>query len=284
MTATVSQATSCRQTWTALNWLLVTALATLLPHVARAEMRDISALVAEAGVDPETSTMVVVRLSDGRHWISNVGRATTRFIPASTSKIPHTLIALEIGVVDTDTIIEWDGKRRWLDSWNKDQTLPSAYRNSAVWAYQHFARQIGHQTMAAWITRFDYGNHDIGSDENLTTYWLRGPLEISASEQIDFLSKLAEQSLPLSNQTYAKALEIMMADNGADWTLYAKTGWHYDETGMDIGWYVGWVDRAGDRYAFALNMDMPSSDYVRLRVSTVRFVLDALDIAPAAGG
>lgn len=61
------------------------------------------------------------------------------FSPASTFKIPNTLIALNEGVVTKDSVIVWDKKIREYESWNKDQTLLTAFKSSCVWCYQEFA-------------------------------------------------------------------------------------------------------------------------------------------------
>lgn len=59
---------------------------------------DLSQTIADNGLEVASSTMLVQRLSDGQVWVSNAVRSKERFSPASSSKIPHTLIALESGV------------------------------------------------------------------------------------------------------------------------------------------------------------------------------------------
>lgn len=227
--------------------------------------------------------MLVVRLEDGREWHSNPARAGTRFVPASTSKIPHTLIALETGYAEgPDTFFEWDGVERAFDAWNGDQTLATAYSRSAVWAYQRIAAELGSNTMRKWLTLFDYGNHDVGAPDEVTTYWLQGPLEISAREQVAFLGRLARNELPVKPGTLAAGKAIMRADRGDDWTMYAKTGWGMRPGQADIGWYVGWVEREpvdpepGPTWVFAFNLDMADEATRSLRVPAARAVLGAL--------
>jgi len=88
-------------------------------------------------------------------------RARTRFIPASTFKIPHALFALDAGIVrDEFQVFRWDGSRRDIESWNRDQDLRSSMRNSAVWVYQQFARQLGEERERAYLRRIGYGNED----------------------------------------------------------------------------------------------------------------------------
>lgn len=212
------------------------------------------------GAEPETTTLVIKRLSDNKVWISNVQRASNRYIPASTSKIPHTLIALETKQAEPETLFKWDGRERWVTSWNQNQTLTQAYKRSAAWVYQVITRRLGPDMMTLWLSRFEYGNYDIGSTNNVTKYWLEGPLEISALEQVDFLTKLSLQELPLSLSTYQKSRTIFKEQSNGYHTLYAKTGWVHDGKTTDIGWFVGWVETQdiSETYVFALNMDMPN--------------------------
>ena len=44
--------------------------------------------------------------------------------------------------------------------------------------YQQLAQKIGTVKMQENLSKIDYGNKNIG--KNLTTFWLRGPLKISA--------------------------------------------------------------------------------------------------------
>lgn len=246
---------------------------------------DISELVRSEGVDPATSALLIVRLEDGQEWVSGGSRIEARYPPASTSKIPHTLIALETGYANgPDTFFKWDGTLRFFDAWNQDQTLSSAYSISAVWVYQQIARELGHETMSHWIRQLEYGNQNIGSIDDLTTYWLRGPLEISAREQIQFLSKLATGALPVKPETLGLGKQIMLADQGEDWTLYAKTGWRSDGENIDIGWYVGWLQSLEDgqphTYIFAFNMDMTNKSDRAKRKKVVRSALSRLSVIP----
>lgn len=240
----------------------------------------VSAIEAKGAV-PETTTLVVKRLSDNKVWISNSNRATDRFIPASTSKIPHTLIALETEIASPETLFKWDSQERTFDSWNQDQTFIMAYRRSAAWVYQNIAQELGPKVMSSWLKKFDYGNYDIGTD-NVTEYWLAGPLEISALEQVDFLTRLAKRELPLSAETYDQSRTIFKNETKGSHTLYAKTGWMYDENAMDIGWFVGWVESEdlSESYVFALNMDMPNQGDQRKRKPIVMEALKTINAWP----
>ncbi|MEM9585446.1 MAG: penicillin-binding transpeptidase domain-containing protein [Pseudomonadota bacterium] len=247
-----------------------------LTSKAAADATDIGPSVAAAGGIVESTTIAVKRLSDGQLWIANPDRAELKVSPASTSKIPHSLIALENRLVTPETILQWDGIPRSNRAWNQNHTLQSAFQNSVVWVYQEIARTAGQTVMSDGLKRLDYGNATVGTIDQLTTYWLDDTLSISALEQIEFLTKLALERLPLSKATYATARDIMISDAGADWTMRSKTGWRYNKTDMDIGWFVGWLECGHETHVFALNMDMPDTRSLSKRKSVTYQVLQEI--------
>lgn len=267
-----------------LSLIVFLAMTIFAACAGKTSQKDIARWVKGAGIDPGASSLVIVRLSDNAQWISNPDRSAVRFPPASTSKIPHTLIALETGFATAKSEFKWDGTERQFTMWNQDQTLASAYARSAVWVYQSITSSLGRETMTGWIKKFGYGNMDIGSPSDLTTYWLTGPLEISAYEQIDFLRKLVQDELPLSDETMTEARQIMLSDTGPGWKMFSKTGWYMNDHTMDIGWFVGWlevenIDReVVDTYLFALNMDLESDEDRSKRKSAVYQAFARLNI------
>ena len=161
-------------------------------------------------------------------------------LPASTFKIPHALIALELGIVaDSSTMIPWDGLKYTVDSWNQDMTLKEAMQRSCVPCFQSFARNIGEERMSSWLQKIDYGNHDIGG--GIDTFWLDGDLRISPLEQLEFLEHLKSGKLPFSerSQSITKELIQQKTSTQSSYQFYGKTGL---ASNSQIGWYVGWVD------------------------------------------
>jgi beta-lactamase class D len=73
-------------------------------------------------------TFVAYKTDDYLIIASDRDRSGTAQLPASTFKIPNSIIALETGVVaDPDKdIFKWDGVKRSIEAWNKDHTLRSA--------------------------------------------------------------------------------------------------------------------------------------------------------------
>jgi beta-lactamase class D len=208
-------------------------------------------------------SMLVYDERDNRYLVFDRARAETRFTPASTFKVFNALVALETGAVkDEYEVIRWDGVKRGMENWNRDQSLASAMKFSAVWFYQEMARRAGATRMQAWIDQVGYGNRDIGG--GIDRFWLDGgKLRISALEQIGFLRRLAEGSLPFSPQAQEAVRRITIVDAAPDYILHAKTGWALRAAAdgkHDLGWIVGWVERDGRRWFFAMNMDMSRGD------------------------
>ena len=213
------------------------------------------------------------------------GRAAERFFPCSTFKIPNSLIALETAVApDAGFLIPYDAQRDpqqpgWLPDWPRDHTLRSAFRFSVVWYYQEIARRVGRRRMERYVRQFQYGNQDISGA--IDGFWLRGPLRISADEQVAFIQRLYEEKLGLAARTTAIVKEIMLADQGPGWRLSAKTG-ACGSGGDAVVWYVGFVEKEGNVSYFALNLGgAPYSQLAPLRISKTREILNGLGIIPA---
>ncbi|HLP60223.1 MAG TPA: class D beta-lactamase [Candidatus Deferrimicrobium sp.] len=221
-------------------------------------------------------TFILYDLEDDTYNIYNKERAEKGFLPASTFKILNSLIALETGAVkDQCEIIPWDQKVWRFDEWNQDQTLATAFRNSVVWAYQELARRIGKKQMQYWVDKVDYGNRDIS--EVIDTFWLEGNLQISARQQVEFLKKLYKNQFPFSQRTMDIVKEIMINEQGGTYILRGKTGWAA-RVAPQIGWFVGWLEKAGNVYFFALNIDILKRQDVDARVNLTKEVLKQLKL------
>lgn len=110
--------------------------------------------------------------------IYNKSRARQHFLPASTFKIPNSLIALECEVIgDENEIILWDSVERNISIWNKNHNLQTGIKYSVVWFYQELARRIGEERMQSWVKAMDYGNMEIGN--KIDNFWLEGELRIT---------------------------------------------------------------------------------------------------------
>lgn len=175
-----------------------------------------------------------------------------RLHPCSTFKILNSLIALDADVVkDENEIITWDGVKRTYDFWNKDHSMRSAIAVSAVWVYQEFAKRIGQELMQKKVLETNYGNND--TSQTLTDFWLgTGSLMISAHEQVSFLQKLIDETLPFSKRAMLRVKEILIVQQDEQRILAGKTG-----SCGGVGWFVGYsADKnKTEVFAFVLKGD-----------------------------
>ena len=221
------------------------------------------------------ATLIVASANAEVAHVYNKSRSIERFSPASTFKIPNTLIALDTNVVESkETVFRWDGTDKGLPQWNSDQTLESALKVSCVWCYQEVARKVGREKYETVLAQTGYGNHSTGSQVDL--FWLNGDLRISASEQVDFLRRLYDYELPFRDEHVDELKDIMLVEKSARYSLYAKSGWA--TTTPQVGWYVGFVETGTQTWFFAMNMQIDTREQVGLRKELTLASLQALGI------
>src|SRR4051812_14112506 len=169
-------------------------------------------------------TFVGYKTEDYLIIASDKDRPGQAFLPASTFKIPNSLIALETGVVeDPDKdVFKWDGVKRDIEAWNRDHTLRSAIAASAVPVYQEIARRIGAERMQQHVDLLDYGNHNIGG--GIDQFWLTGELRIDPIQQIDFVDRLRRGVLPVSKRSQDLVRDILPVTKVGEAVIRAKTG------------------------------------------------------------
>jgi beta-lactamase class D len=227
-------------------------------------------------------TFVLLDAQTGHTVRYDVERARTRFLPASTFKIPNALIALETGIASgPDFLLSRDStvaprEGWWPAAWSQDHTLRTALPSSLVWYFQELARRIGPERLQAYLERFRYGNQDIsgGTDR----FWLTGGLRISPDEQVEFLRRFYYGELGVSARSTELVKEFLVLEETAQYRLSGKTGWARleDPGAPGIGWLVGYVEREEEVYFFATNIGIRSNDDARARLGITKAILDEL--------
>lgn len=240
---------------------------------------------AENGV---TGCFEMFDLKRGEFTDYNPDRCSQRFIPASTFKIFNSLVALQTGAVpDEHTILKWDSVPRAVAAWNHDQDMEEAIRNSTVWYYQELARRIGEGKMQQYLNALHYGNRIIGG--KIDSFWLNGGLRISCDEQIEFLKDFYLNNFHFSPPVVDMVKKILVLNDTAGYRISGKTGWgimHAGETNekaMNIGWFIGYVEKGEDVYFFATNISAPEpapTDFGQLRIDITKRMLKDLGVIP----
>lgn len=236
--------------------------------VALAEDEAIAAVFARYKVD---GTIVLASLNNHTTMIHNNPRAYQRFPAASTFKILNTLIAVQENVVSSkDALFRWNGHVYPVAEWNRNQTLTSAFGVSCVWCYQQIAQYIKPEKYRAYINATEYGT--LKEPFVQTTFWLDGSLQVSASEQVNFLRGVYQHKFLFKPNAYDVLRQIMVVEQTPAMTMRAKTGLATMSQGR-VGWYVGYIEGQKGIWFFAMNMLIRSDADIPLRAKLTREVL-----------
>jgi beta-lactamase class D len=248
---------------------------------ASAHLPDMEQLFKKADVQ---GTFVILDAQTGRTLRHNPERARTRFIPASTYKIPNSLIALETGVASgPDFNLAWNStavprQPWWPAAWAQDHSLRTALPNSVVWYYKELARRIGPDRMQSYVNKFEYGNRDISG--GIDQFWLTGGLRISAEEQVDFLRRFYFGKLGASERATRIVKDLLVLEQTPQYRLSGKTGWagFGNPSAPGIGWLVGYLERDGQVHFFATNIDIKKNEDAAARLSITKAILRDLGL------
>lgn len=203
-------------------------------------------------------------------------RMNTGFVPASTSKIIHSLIFLDSGALKDETeVLKWDGVKRSIEAWNQDHNLRSAFKVSAVWFYVETSKKLTQNQMQHYYEAANYGNTNTNGFG--TDYWNKGDLRITPRQQIEFLVKFHNYQLPFSTRSIETVKDIMIEERTDKYTLRAKTGWSSAYT-PQVGWWVGYVVTNDNVYFFATEIDLKKDEDAPKRKEITRNILKYLKI------
>ncbi len=199
-------------------------------------------------------SLLIYDLQKDLYYSNNFEWANKGNLPASTFKIPNSIIALESGIIENDsTLLKWDGKKRYFKTWEQDLIFRDAFHLSCVPCYQDVAKKIGEKRMKKYLTKFEYGNMNIDST-NIDVFWLEGDSKISQFQQIDFLKRFRESQLPISKRTERIMKRMLIIVNNENYTIRGKTGWSV-RNGNNNGWFVGYIETENKVYFFATNVE-----------------------------
>ncbi|MBE9917908.1 class D beta-lactamase [Paenibacillus donghaensis] len=219
-------------------------------------------------------TFILRDVKTQQTYVFNEERAKTRQPPQSTFKIANALIGLQTGAVENENAVKrWDGRKWSRSSWNHDHTLESAMRDSVLWYYQAMARDIGKKQMQEWLGKIDYGNKDISG--GIDRFWNNSTLRITPMEEVDFLGKLVDETLPFDKDVMQTVKRIILLEESGDTKLYGKTG---GSIKPPFGWFVGFVVKKDRTYIYATNMDGTGSTANQQAKETTLRILKSIEL------
>ena len=115
--------------------------------------------------------------------------------------------------------------------------------------------------MENYVTQFRYGNEDTSG--GIDQFWRNSSLQISADEQVDFLRRFYNGQLSVSSRSTAIVKEILLLEQTPPYKFSGKTGAAPLASGGTLAWFVGYLERDGNVYFFALNMDGENYQAIR---------------------
>lgn len=275
---------------------LMLVFSLLVLHSCQSPQADDKAMVDEAEtplmnnrqdfqklLDSLQLTGVVLIFDEGANTYhsNNFDSANTGQLPASTFKIPNTIIALETGVAaDLEHVFKWDGTDHWLDAWEQDLTLKEAFAASCVPCYQGVARAVGADRMQKELDRLGYSGM-VFDTANVDGFWLGGDSRITPQDQISFLRRIYQEELPIRPTTQRAIREVLIREKTDDFTLSGKTGWSIDGE-KNNGWFVGFLERENRIYYFATNVEpepgFDMSEFAAIRTRVTQLALMQLGV------
>ena len=242
---------------------------------------------------------LVVEADTGK-TLRQEGRCEERQTPASTFKIPLSLIGYDSGyLIDAHhPALPFREGYTVSESGSKATVDPTTWiSNSVVWYSQQLTAWLGAERLQHYITRFGYGNQNLtgnaGMNDGLTQAWLSSSLRISPEEQVAFLRRLVNRELPVTTRAYemtARLTAVSVLPGG--WEVHGKTGAGYlmradgsADIRQQVGWFVGWASRGPRTVVFACDIsdDRPDSTRIgrQVREDFLARLPALLDGAPA---
>ncbi|WBX71086.1 class D beta-lactamase [Tenacibaculum retecalamus] len=201
-----------------------------------------------------TGAVLIYDFKKDTYYSNDFDWATIGRLPASTFKIPNSIIALELGIVKNDsTLFAWNGEKRAYKVWEQNLVLKQAFHYSCVPCYQEIARKVGVKRMQNLLDKLEFGNMDFNAT-TIDNFWLEGNSKINQFQQIDFLKQLYESKLPISKRTEVIMKKMMLIDDKENFKLRGKTGLSVRSDKRN-GWFVGYLEKNKKVYFFATNIE-----------------------------
>lgn len=185
--------------------------------------------------------------------IYNDKECTKRIAPDSTYKIYSALCALEKGTITpTNNTMSWDNIMYPIDTWNKDQSLKTAMKNSVNWYFNSLDKENGFTYMQQFFHKIHYGNEDLSG--GLDRYWLESSLKISPVEQVKLLKQMYTNEFGFNMENIQAVKSSMLISSSENVSLYGKTGTGNVNDKNTNGWFIGFVETPDNTFFFATNI------------------------------
>lgn len=210
-------------------------------------------LNAAAYFNGEEGSFVLYDMTKKRYQIYNKNLSEKRISPDSTFKIYSGLFALEENIISPNTsLLKWDKSPQPFDSWNQDQTLDTAMKDSVNWYFQNLDSRLGLTRLYTYYRKISYGNCDLTGGAK--QYWAESSLKISPAEQVALLSDLLQNKWHFKEQNIRAIKNSLFIAATPAGKLYGKTGTGSVDGKNVNGWFVGFLENEDGIFCFAANL------------------------------
>lgn len=220
---------------------------------------DYSEITLDSIFNGNEGTFVLYDKHKDNYQIYNPERAKQKFSVHSTSKILWSIIGLEENLISNETdIVKWDTlkyprKDYWLTKWDQDQTIVTALKYSVNWYYEELLDLMTPEIVEKYLDSLDYQK---GFDvERVHYYGLTLLMEKSSIQQITFLRNLYTNQFNISESTVNIVKKGLVQEKNENYTLYYKTGLGRTKNNSNIGWVIGFIEKGGNLFYFAMNVE-----------------------------
>lgn len=187
------------------------------------------------------------------------GECKRAYAPESTFKIALSLIGFDSGILHKESCPTWSLPKDtdpFINVCKGDHNPRTWMRDSCAWYSRILTSKLGVEKLQDYINKFEYGNKNLSG--GLNDAWLSNSLQISPQEQVNFLQKVIDRKLPISQTSYDVTHDIMyIQELPGGWKLYGKTGTGKVQdskgakTEMQHGWFVGYIVKGERKVVFA---------------------------------
>lgn len=201
-----------------------------------------------------------------------VGDLDERVSPCSTFKIALSLMGYDTGILQGRETPIWEfqeGYENDFSVWKISQTPLSWMKYSCVWYSKILALQIGQNSLQSYLVSFEYGNKDLSggipNPGSTSPAWISSSLKISPKEQVVFLQKIVQGQLPISQHALQMTKALIFREELANGLrLYGKTGGGDSADGLEVGWFVGWLEEEKFFFPFAYHICDQRVEYAQI--------------------
>lgn len=198
-------------------------------------------------------SFVLYNLKADQYSIYNENKSKLRVSPDSTYKIFSALFGLESNVITNEnSTIKWNGIKYPYVSWNMNQNLSTAMKNSVTWYFQDLDKRINLDKMQAYLNQIGYGNCNLSG--GIGQYWIESSLKVSPVEQVQLLKAFYTNQFGFEEKNVRTVKDAIILEEKDGLRLSGKTGTGSVNNKNINGWFIGYVEIKDNTYFFVTNI------------------------------